>query len=564
MTILTTDTFTPQMTLAEYEYELALSRATRKAAIQQLHREHNAGITGWYAAFQAQRKEQERAQALRAQLEEQEMEREYRAAAANHCLPHAEPCFSAFWPVCTHSSTNSTSCHLPQSQELSAQATSSTSKPRVKHEHWLNDRHQDRMMAELQSVFNCLSEGTSTAAPSERVPVTSAATSTQANVNDEGTTSQVNGKGKAKEVPDSDTEEEPFVSPAQVASSLSQISSIASRLETLVVGFQFPAELDFSPSRSPSPAYSALDTTDVFALTYTATNAPLRAQEHALSLLLGDLDNVPSFGSHVVRDARRAVVARVEQALEELEKGVEERRGRARARKADPVSVPVEQPVDTSEPENLTSADLAPLEVPIIDEVPTKVVVPEVPPSAASLPTASAEVSETLTAQEVSVPQEEGSEEPLVDEVSAFPVSEGLAGEDAVLVAMEDTITPTHADPTQPSPSSATPQTPPPLDTSDSHAKNTIGVSVPDSTTLTHADGDSPAEVEDTSDIDVDVDVPASFPPAAASSVLGSDHEQTPSEVNVVESDPESYSSVGSPALSSPVSEAEVDTFLLL
>ncbi|KAG1854780.1 hypothetical protein DFJ58DRAFT_787343 [Suillus subalutaceus] len=149
---------------------------------------------------------------------------------------------------------------------------------------------------------------------------------------EEGPAPSQEGEGNVKEIADSDTQEEPSASPAQVASSLSQISSVTARLETLLAAFQFPAELDFSP---------ALGTADVFALTYTPANAPVRAQEHALSLLFADLDNIPSFGSDVVRNTRRTVVTRVDQALEELDKGVEERRGRARA-KADLVTMPVE------------------------------------------------------------------------------------------------------------------------------------------------------------------------------------------------------------------------------
>lgn len=627
--------------LAEFEYELALSRATRNAAIQRLHRDHNPAIRGWCAASQAQRKKQER---------ERELHARRCATEANGFLAHAEPYLSAYWP-----------CGLPVDAELPTQATTSTSKAPVQNQPCLQERLDSRI-SQLQSIFDSLSGGTSTEAPVQCVPVTSttptstqvnvneepttssyegkgkakeipdsdeslkdrledrlmdqfqselsntfrsiltslsegtstdtpcvpvtfaAPTSTQVNVDEERTTSPRKGKGKAKETPDSDTEEESSASPAQVASSLSQITSILSRLETLLVDFQFPAELDFSPSRSPSPGYSALDTDDTFALTYTATNAPLRAQEHALSLLLGDLDNIPSFGSHVVRDARRAVVARIEQALEELEKGVEERRGHARGRKADPVTVtvPVEQP---SEPENLTSADLAPIKVPVIDEVPTNVFVPalqveaivdpvvldtiveaptgsigiatasvaEPSSTSASLPTACSEVSETLTAQQVSVPQEEESEEPLVDAVGTAAVSEDLASEDAVII--EATNLPTNADLIQPPSLSATRLTPPPLDTSDSHSQNTLGVSPADFETSIHADADIPAEVVDTTD------EPASLvPAAAASSFLGSDHEQTPSEVNVLES----YSSVELAAPSSPVSETEVDTFLLL
>lgn len=118
---------------------------------------------------------------------------------------------------------------------------------------------------------------------------------------------------------------------------LSRISSLSARLKSPLAAFQFPAELDFFP---------ALGTADVFALIYTPANAPVRAQEHALSLLFADLDNIPSFGSDVVRNARRAVVTRVDEALKELDKGVKERKGH-------PVTMPIEQPA------NVTSADAA-------------------------------------------------------------------------------------------------------------------------------------------------------------------------------------------------------------
>lgn len=588
----------PQRRNAAFDYEAAIQQARRQAVLEQAAREREARL-----------QEYRHLATLQAHREEQELHARRRA--------DAEKFFNAFLRPTQN---------VPVNPELPPQPIASTSKAPVQDHPALKERLEERLMAEyesdvrdaLQSLLSSVSEGTPTDPPVERVPVASAAASlsgsTQLKVNDETSTVQDKGKAKAKEIPDSDSEEEPSASPAQVASSLSQITSIASRLETLIANFQFPAELDFSPSRSPSPAYSALDTSDVFALTYTATNAPLRAQEHALSSLLADLDNVPSYGSHVVRDARRAVVARVEQALEELEKGVEERRGRARARKTDPVSVPVQQPahpmdvpVDASpsEPENNSSEDLAPIQVPVADEVSTKdfvsaeVSVPvealapgasspietiadlavpsetiiEAPAtfipisieiatasvaepslaSSASLPTTTSQVSETLTAQ-ISVPQEElskESEEPLVDEVST--VTEAPAS--------EDVNTPIHVE-LEPS-SSATRSTPP---TSDSLSKNTIGVSlsvslpdspssvIPDSMTLTHADADSPAEVANATN------VPGVYPPAATSFLTS---EQTPSQVQTQESDSESYSTMESSAPSSPVSDAEVDTFLL-
>lgn len=185
--------------------------------------------------------------------------------------------------------------------------------------------HQSEMRNTLQAILAHLSKDTAVKAPTERDPATSpTATSTTAvDVNEEGPIPLQKGNA------DSDTPEEPSASPANIASSPFQISSITARLETLLATFQFPAELDFSP---------ALETADVFALTYTPANSPVLTQAHALSLLFADLDNVPSFGSDVVRNARRAAVIRVDQALQKLDEGVEERRGRARAKKADPVT----------------------------------------------------------------------------------------------------------------------------------------------------------------------------------------------------------------------------------
>ncbi|KAG1783715.1 hypothetical protein EV702DRAFT_1055128 [Suillus placidus] len=486
--------------LAEFEYELALSRATRKAAIQQLHRDRNAGIRGWYAVCQAQRNQQEKEHQLLLQRKQQEMERKLRAAEANSC---AESYLGAYWPF-----------GLPVDSEHPTQATASTSKAPVQNEHFqsiidhliqptstkvpfervnvnqdgkgkakeiphsdaepcFKDRLEDRLMDEyqselsnaFQSILARLSEGPSTDTPSERVPVTFAApTSTQVNVDEERNTSSHKGKGKAKETPDSDAEEEPSASPDQVASSLSQITSIVSRLETLIADFQFPAELDFSPSRSPSPAYSALDTNDVFALTYTATNAPLRAQEHALSLLLGDLDDCPKLW--VTRSERRKARSCSTPALGAGESCLCGSRARPGPR------------YRRSSYQRFRD----------------------------------------------------------VDSSGRFGPARRRRGHSPI----EAIDLPIHADLTQPSSSSQTHPTPPPLDTPDSHSQNTLGaslpVSIPDSETLTHADADIPAEVADTTD------EPVSFAPAAAaSSFLGSDHEQTPSE----ESDSESYSSSG-------------------
>jgi hypothetical protein len=132
--------------LAEYEYELALSRATRKAAIQQLHRDYNAAIQRRYAAFQAQRREQAKERELRARRQ---------AAEANGFLADAEPFLGAYWPcglpvdaVCSLSFPDC-SFNSSQSQELPTQARASTSKVPANNK---PDRLDGRM-AGLQSIF---------------------------------------------------------------------------------------------------------------------------------------------------------------------------------------------------------------------------------------------------------------------------------------------------------------------------------------------------------------------------------------------------------------------------
>ncbi|KAG1849380.1 hypothetical protein C8R48DRAFT_778617 [Suillus tomentosus] len=163
------------------------------------------------------------------------------------CFPGStqEAYISAYWPcglpvdaLCSLSSTDSTSSDLPQ-----------------------------------PTIFDRLAEGTSTEAPVQRVPVTSATPTISRHFNRHSFPTR---SRKAKETPDSDVEE-PSASPAQVAS---QITAILSRSETLLADFQFP--------------------------------------EHALSLLLGAMDDASSFRSRVVRDVRCFIVPRVEQVLEEL------------------------------------------------------------------------------------------------------------------------------------------------------------------------------------------------------------------------------------------------------
>lgn len=518
-------------------YDAAIQQVRRQAAIEQAAREREARYQELkrLAAITAQREERRRAEAER---------------FLNLFLDQRQA-----KTVSSHSLSNPLSGHSPQFQEIPAQPVASTSKALVQDEPPLKQRLQGHFTTEyeshmrdaLQSLFSSLSGGNSSGAPAVSA---SANPSVSGQGNEEGLSQD---KGKGKEFPQSDSEEEPSASPAQIDSSLSQIASIASRLEALISNFQFPAELDFSPERSPSPSYSALDTNDEFALTYTQTNAPLRAHEHALSLLLSELDNVSSFGSRVVKDARRAVVARVEEALEKLEEGVEERRGRARARNAGSVSVesvpaqnfestpvnaePVEQtsyPMDVdmdaspSEPE---STDIMPVQVPI-DEVPGMVSVSvDVP-----IMDASAEGSTKLP--DLINPTVLTSSEISIEAPTSRVVTESNVASSALSMSDPASLL------TAPSEGLAA-QVSVPQDVSSPESEellvNTVSMvseEAPDEdmAVIEHY----PAEVVNTTEM------PVSYPPAANEEQNGSDAE-----------------AVKSPIPPSPLSEAEMNTFLL-
>lgn len=117
---------------------------------------------------------------------------------------------------------------------------------------------------------------------------------------------------------ESGSEAEIAADPRVIQTSLSAIGKIGASLAKLEDDFMFPDELDFEPS---SP-----ENTLELQLAYTSRNAPLRYYDHALQELLSNLDAVQSHGSKAVRDARKAIVTRVEKVLERLEERIEERK----------------------------------------------------------------------------------------------------------------------------------------------------------------------------------------------------------------------------------------------
>jgi hypothetical protein len=138
---------------------------------------------------------------------------------------------------------------------------------------------------------------------------------------------------------------------------MNTIHSIEAHFAVLASEFSFPTRLDFTPpsSRPSSPAIDSASL--VNHLAYTSANAPVRYYEQALSALLGQLDGVDSYGNDDVRHARKEVVARVERALEEVEREVRERFVQRQARDATADAVGKVEVNEKLEDEELVEAE---------------------------------------------------------------------------------------------------------------------------------------------------------------------------------------------------------------
>ncbi|KAJ6519345.1 hypothetical protein C8R45DRAFT_918385 [Mycena sanguinolenta] len=177
--------------------------------------------------------------------------------------------------------------------------------------------------------------------------------------------SQSESKGKA-----------PAPAPVKdVASSTAEVHAIDASFTALANEFVFPPSLDFSTSRTASPTRNATAEESAIAkLSYSTQNQPVRFYHQALSGLLARLDAVESFGDEALRHERKAVVERVEGAMDEVERVVEGKwrkwAGKERAAEVVPVAeadavvasedkdVPA-APAD-SEPEHITNPQPSP------------------------------------------------------------------------------------------------------------------------------------------------------------------------------------------------------------
>ncbi|KAJ3993768.1 hypothetical protein F5050DRAFT_644494 [Lentinula boryana] len=219
----------------------------------------------------------------------------------------------------------------------------------------LNNDQSNEIKDTIQAILASLSNPSATPAPAT-------ASETYSNNNSKG-------KGKAPEPQPNFT---PISGDAHKA--LEIVRAIEASLVALQDEFEFPSDVDFSPapSRSSSPVRdnvsytSEFDTPTLRKLAYTARNHPIRSYEQALSRLLVQLDEIESHGNADVRNSRKAVVARVEGALEELEQKVEARwnkrtrdnraeREEEAEKKGEDTEAPMQEPLVTSAQDDFTA-----------------------------------------------------------------------------------------------------------------------------------------------------------------------------------------------------------------
>ncbi|KAF7986194.1 hypothetical protein HWV62_38610 [Athelia sp. TMB] len=320
----------------------------------------------------------------------------------------------------------------PQAASPSAPATTSNSGLSLKEQ--LEARLHRGPNAELhdtiKAIFASMAGPAAAHAPAATPASASASSSSPATAGaaaSASTPDEGKGKGKADTTtPASTTTANP--TSKDVVDSMNAIRSIEAHFAVLASEFSFPSRLEFTPpsSRPSSPSPSSSLTSN---LAYTSANAPVRYYEQALSALLVQLDAVESHGNEDVRKARKEVIARVEGALEEVEREVRERFVQREARNAAAQPQAPEQSAEVEvkpeaeelvEAEKPVSADEAVAEEPVVVDEPIESVVENIEPLAA--PVADIEVPESKDERPEQVAEVDTSEEP-VSEPAALPAS---------------------------------------------------------------------------------------------------------------------------------------------
>ncbi|KAJ6626866.1 hypothetical protein B0H10DRAFT_2210751 [Mycena sp. CBHHK59/15] len=146
-----------------------------------------------------------------------------------------------------------------------------------------------------------------------------------------------------------------------VATSTAEVKAIDASFTALSSEFVFPAQLDFSTSRTSSPNRTGEPESVTSRLSYSAHNQPVRFYHQALNGFLGQLDSVESFGDDALRHQRKDIVGRVEGALDELERVIEAcwRKFIGKEERKEEMATPVSEPEVT--PSELVVAESAPV-----------------------------------------------------------------------------------------------------------------------------------------------------------------------------------------------------------
>jgi hypothetical protein len=210
-----------------------------------------------------------------------------------------------------------------------------------------------------------------------------------------------------------------------VSDSMSAVHNIEAAFNTVRTEFSFPTHLDFSPPSSTpsSPHTSESESTLTSKLAYTANNSPVRYYEQALITLLGQLDGVESWGNEEVRKERKAIVGRVESALEDVEREVQERFMQRKARDAGKAV--------TAENDELKAEETPLASVPVIDSVIIEAPVPD-----------TSEPKEVFGSSDSVSPIAPLAEEQILSGSFEAATEESSVGEESTLDASEVTVTP--------------------------------------------------------------------------------------------------------------------------
>ncbi|KIY46383.1 hypothetical protein FISHEDRAFT_75721 [Fistulina hepatica ATCC 64428] len=298
-----------------------------------------------------------------------------------------------------------------------------------------------------------------------------------------------NGKGKGREEL-SPVENANGATTTNVTKAMHTIDSITAAFHSLIIDFDFPPHLDFTPAPSPASSRDSSPLRDCTAfapdsesisdfpasfsgnaterLAYTVRNHPVRFYEQSLNGLLAQLDEVESFGNEGVRAARREIVSHIERALEDVETEVEGRyvlwaaRNREKAarvekelekrkavkvddsaRTVSPVGKPATPAASTNDLSAATTYNpVSPAAKPAVaDDVPTAgTPIPRVPESTSELPVLSKASSTTPTvARADSEPAPADSVNEVSKDSSAIAPSVSSASADTFI---EDSISP--------------------------------------------------------------------------------------------------------------------------